>query len=370
MPIYKTDKKTKDGIIKYRVRVNYTDSQGNHRSLTRIANGYSAAKELELILTNQLSESPSSTSKMSLSQLIVLYQNAKKYEIRETSLNKSISILNNHVKPLNCNLNQLTKQKLINWKYEIEDKNLSFTMKKNIYTAFRALLNWAVSMEYIDSNPLTKVGNFRNPYQEKKEPKFYTPEEYIKFAASSLKLAEDTGYYDYYVFFSIAYYTGARKGEINALRWTDYDGKSIKINKSISQKVKGFDRETPPKNMSSNRTILLPKPLIKILNKHYKNCKEYKDFNDGYHICGGYRALRDSSLSNMNFKIAADAGVKHIRIHDFRHSHASLLANSGINILEISRRLGHSNIEQTLNTYSHFYPSEEDKALKILDKVK
>ncbi|WP_314790561.1 tyrosine-type recombinase/integrase [Mogibacterium diversum] len=53
-----------------------------------------------------------------------------------------------------------------------------------------------------------------------------------------------------------------------------------------------------------------------------------------------------------------------------RHSHASLLANNGVNILEISRRLGHSNIEQTLNTYSHFYPQEEDKALSILNKIR
>ena len=72
----------------------------------------------------------------------------------------------------------------------------------------------------------------------------------------------------------------------------------------------------------------------------------------------------------MNFRIADDARLHHIRIHDFRHSHASLLANNGVNILEISRRLGHSNIEQTLNTYSHFYPQEEDKALSILNKIR
>ncbi len=52
-----------------------------------------------------------------------------------------------------------------------------------------------------------------------------------------------------------------------------------------------------------------------------------------------------------------------------RHSHASLLANEGINIQEIARRLGHSNVEVTWNIYSHLYPREEERALEILNKI-
>ena len=67
--------------------------------------------------------------------------------------------------------------------------------------------------------------------------------------------------------------------------------------------------------------------------------------------------------------VAAAAGLKAIRIHDFRHTHASLLVNEGINIQEIARRLGHSKIEITWNTYSHLYPREEDRAIAILNKI-
>jgi integrase len=63
------------------------------------------------------------------------------------------------------------------------------------------------------------------------------------------------------------------------------------------------------------------------------------------------------------------AGVKHIRIHDFRHTHASLLINEGINIMEVSRRLGHRDIKETLETYSHLYPREEDKAVAVLNRI-
>ena len=61
--------------------------------------------------------------------------------------------------------------------------------------------------------------------------------------------------------------------------------------------------------------------------------------------------------------------MKTIRIHDFRHTHASLLANEGINIQEIARRLGHSKIEITWNIYSHLYPREEERAVAVLDSI-
>ena len=79
--------------------------------------------------------------------------------------------------------------------------------------------------------------------------------------------------------------------------------------------------------------------------------------------------MRDTSIENHNKRFAQLAGVKKIRIHDFRHSHVSLLANNGINIQEIARRLGHSKIEMTWNTYSHLYPKEEEKAVEILNKI-
>ena len=63
------------------------------------------------------------------------------------------------------------------------------------------------------------------------------------------------------------------------------------------------------------------------------------------------------------------SGLKVIRIHDFRHSHVSVLANEGINIQEIARRLGHARIEMTWNTYSHLYTREEERAVDVLDRI-
>ncbi len=77
---------------------------------------------------------------------------------------------------------------------------------------------------------------------------------------------------------------------------------------------------------------------------------------------------RDRMSANFG-QLIRHLEMPHIRFHDLRHSHASLLANEGINIQEIARRLGHSKIEITWNTYSHLYPREEERAIKILDKI-
>lgn len=160
-----------------------------------------------------------------------------------------------------------------------------------------------------------------------------------------------------------------RKGEINALKWSDIDDNIIHVRRSIAQKLKGEDRETPPKNKSSVRDLQMPLPLINILNEHQKRYQSINGYSDNLRICGGIKCLRDTTIEKRNEKFAEIAKVKKIRIHDFRHSHASLLANNGINIQEIARRLGHTNIEITWNIYSHLYPQQEEKAVEILNKI-
>lgn len=365
MPIYRTNEK-RDGLTKYLIRVNYTQD-GQYKTITRIAYGKESAKKFEASMLNSTKEE---SSDLTVPELIDLYLETKKHEIRESTLKKNAQILNRYIRPLNVKLKKLTSKQLVSWKNDISSRNLSFTMKKNIYGAFRGLLNWAVTVGYLDKNPLIKIGNFRDAYQKKKEILFYTQEEFIKFIREVKVISEERNYNDYYVFFALAYFTGARKGEIHALRWTDYRDGKITISKSISQKLGNGDRETPPKNINSNRTVEVSRPLADILDEHFKQCKQYSGFNESYHICGGLHPLRDTSVENVNKEAAKRAGLHHIRIHDFRHSHASLLANNDINILEISRRLGHSDIATTLNVYSHFYPAEESKATSILDKIR
>lgn len=375
MPIYKMDGK-KDGKQKYRVRINYVDNLGKPHQIERIAYGSEEAKQLERELNYQIkNEKPA--VKLTVGDLYQEYIKAKKYEVRETSLDKSVRILNRYVleKLNDVKIDKLTVPVLSEWKQSIEALGLGITTRKNIYGEFRTMLNFAVKMEYIQKNPLLKIGNFKAPLELKKEMDFYTPEEFKKFISAAREYCEKRESegslfeWNYYVFFCMAFYTGMRKGEIHALNWNDiYDGK-IHITKSLAQKLKGGDRITPPKNRSSIRDVQIPKPLQAVLERHYERCKSMPNFTNEYHVCGGEKALRDTTVQKMNVKFSTNAEIKTIRIHDYRHSHASLLVHEGINIQEIAKRLGHSDVSMTLGTYSHLYPSEEERALGILNNI-
>lgn len=375
MPITKGTKK-RDGLQSYRVRVNYTDAAGNHRQVERTAYGKAEAQELERKLTMEFGAvETASHAKMTVQDLYEEYMAYKKHEVRTTSYDKSKRNLNLHILPFLgsyriCALNAPILQR---WKNKMNETDLSVRTKQNAYAELRAMLNYAVRMEYLPKNPLFNVPNFKDVYFETPQEKlhYYTADQfraYIKAAEAASKTAYDWGIY---VFFCIAYYTGMRKGEINALKWSDIDGSIINVRRSVAQKVKGQSIvETPPKNKSSYRSLQAPKPLLDVLQQHKLRQQKDPHWSEDYRVCGGISCISDTALSNHNKAFADAAGLPHIRIHDFRHSHASLLANEGINIQEIARRLGHSNVQQTWQTYAHLYPREEERAVSILDKIK
>ena len=162
-----------------------------------------------------------------------------------------------------------------------------------------------------------------------------------------------------------------RKGEINALRWSDIDGSVLSVNRSVTQKLKGKPAVfTPPKNASSMRKLQIPEPLMLILEEHKEiQKKNIKKWSPDLLVCGGASCISDTHISNCNVNYSREAELHTIRIHDFRHTHATLLVNEGINIQEIARRLGHADVNITWKTYAHLYPREEERAIKILNEI-
>lgn len=327
MPITKTTTR-KGGLQQYRVRINYTDNMGKSRQVERTAYGLSEAKQLEIQLLSEYKEN----KKASIARMTVedLYNEYKKYhenEVRATSHDKTMRTLDMYVLSSlkDIRLERLNKVKLGEWKNEVAGKDISVRTKNSIYKCFSALLNYAVKMDYIPKNLLKDLGNFRDTESfNKPEEKiqYYTPEQFIKFINVAKNEAVTVTDWGYYVFFSIAFYTGARKGEINALKWSDIDGDILHIRRSISQKVKGGDIETPPKNKSSYRDLQIPAPLMNILSEHKERQKTLsKTFSEDYRICGCEKPLRDTSIENKNTHYAKVAGLPHIRIHDFRHQY-------------------------------------------------
>jgi len=379
MPIYKTKGK-KDGLQKYNVRVNYISDSGDSKQLTRVAYGLEAAKELERRLNDEIKNKDEKPEiKMTVQQLYDEFMIAKRYEVRETTVDKYRQTFMYYILPTfkDVLIDQLTPRMLQEWKFVLEQKGLSLNTKKHAFGDFRSVFNYAIKMEYYHlKNPISKIGNFKDNMTINEEMNIYTADDFKKFINAAKLIAEDRqsknrhlSEWDFYVFFNIAFYTGLRKGEIFALKWSDIKDTYLSVKRSIAQRLKGGDRETPPKNKSSIRTLQMPLPLIQVLKEHKERQAQLKNFKEDDRICGGKKIVRSTTVQRRNELYAGAAGLKLIRIHDFRHSHVSVLANENINIQEIARRLGHSRIEMTWNTYSHLYPREEERAVNVLNGI-
>lgn len=372
----------RNGLQKYRVRVSYTvyaaDGSPTYKELERTAYGKLQAQELETKLlaqaadaTKRSADAPETVGDLAEEYLRRLLASKT---IRESSHEKKRSIQNNHILPTlrNAKISKLNAQVLMEWQDNMNAKEIGLAMKRNAYAELRALLNYAVKCEYLPANPLSKIDNFKdvNVSEHPGEAmQFYTFAQYRQFddiLAASTKPKDRA----LRVFFAVLFYTGARKGEAQALKWSDYDGETVWIRRSISQKIKGRRiTETPPKNKSSYRKVSVPVPLKRILAEHKAFQQTDPAWSDDWRICGGPDVISDTTVDNACKSTAKAAGLPIIRIHDFRHSHASLLINANINIKAISARLGHARVEQTWNRYGHLYPEQDDRILDVLDKL-
>lgn len=173
-------------------------------------------------------------------------------------------------------IDKITTTDIAKWQTEIIQKGFAYKYKSKIYTAFTALLNFAVKFYRLPNNVVTRVGNFPNT-EPKKEMLYWSEEEFAQFITAVDNLQWKT-------FFSFLYLTGCRKGEALALNWNDINlnTKMVHISKSINRKGLHGSASyeiTTPKNKSSYRDILLPDNLLNLLLQHYKSCQQIDDFS-------------------------------------------------------------------------------------------
>lgn len=210
MPINKVTDKSgkpikKDGKQKYRVRVNYTDSMGKNKQIERTAYGAEEAKQLERELSHSVKvETP--TKRMTFGQLWKEYNDVREKETKESTQLNRASRVNHYILPTfeHVRLDRLSIPVLQAWKQDLGEKNLKLDSKRLIFRTFSGILNYAVKMEYMNRNPLDRIGNFKAPLGEVKEMDFYTPEEFRAFIYEARTYAEQVDnllYWGVYVFF-------------------------------------------------------------------------------------------------------------------------------------------------------------------------
>lgn len=162
-----------------------------------------------------------------------------------------------------------------------------------------------------------------------------------------------------------------RFGELAALKWIDFDGHNLDVNKTISKEL-GKEHNhiiNDPKTRSSKRIITLADDVLELLVKLKEHFMQYEKFNDNWFIFKGISPYSHTTANNHKDKYCKLAKVKRITLHEFRHSHVSLLINKGVPITDISERLGHADPSITLSIYSHMLRKQNDPILDVLNEL-
>ncbi len=240
------------------------------------------------------------------------------------------------------------------WQNKIitDKRNYAPTYQKAIHNQLSAILNYAVKYYGLTANNAAKCGSIGKKNAD--TMLFWTYEEFSQF----IKAVEDRPMSK--VIFNLLFFSGMREGEMLALTLNDFnfEKNTVKISKNYA-KVNGEELIQEPKTPKSKREISLPKKILDMIKTYSETLYDYKP-NERLFLTSKY------SLKRQMVYGCKKSGVKQIRIHDIRHSHASMLIEKGIAPLAISERLGHEDIQTTLNVYSHLYPNKQAEIAEML----
>jgi integrase len=299
---------------------------------------------------------------MPFSELVKRYLDYLAARTRESTVQTLSNKIGNRITPYfgDRPLSTITPAVVLEWMHSLNGYSDSYI--KDLFVQLKAV--YAFGAKYHDvTNVMLKVDSPR-ARQQKKEMLFWELEEFETF----IKHVDQN---TYRLFFCTLYFTGCRRGEGHALLWEDIDltARTIRINKSMTNKTSNGPYEiTAPKNASSVRTVPIPSYLCDALAE-YKASLPPEYAQPKSFAFGGDRPLPAKSTDRAFSKACAASGVKQIRIHDLRHSCASLLISRGVSIVAVSKRLGHATIEQTLETYTHLLADDQAQMIAALEDL-
>jgi integrase len=241
--------------------------------------------------------------------------------------------------------------------------------RKSAGVILSAALKRAVELRLIPFNP---AGEVKKARPAAREMAFMTQPQAKRFREAARKNQN-------YALFAVALGTGARQGELLALTWADvdFDRGTIEIRRALAR-VKGKAVVKEPKSRASRRSVTLPVFAREALREHREQalkggriagpvfCTRSLGHLDRKNVLRAFRTIvarTNSAEHERADKVQAQPDLipPSLRFHDLRHTHATGLIAAGNSIKAISRRLGHSNINVTLNVYGHLLPDDDAK---------
>ncbi len=344
MPVYK-----KESAGTWFCKFCYTDWNGARKQKKK--EGFKTKKEAQDFERDFLNKTLRSCE-MRFSSMAELYLEDCRSRLKPTTLFNKETMIRQKILPWFGQLptDEITAATVRHWQNELMDQDFSPTYLKAIHNQASAIFNFAVKYYKLRENPCRMAGSMGKTRPA--EMQIWTAEEFQRFVRTMEGKAAAT------LAFSLLFWTGIRSGELLALTREDFDFQAgtVSITKSFARQNRQ-DLILPPKTPKSRRVVTLPAFLLRMADEYTVDKPEGRIFHQTKHFL--YHEMeRGCALS----------GVRRIRVHDLRHSHASFLIEQGFSPLLIAERLGHENIQTTLQIYSHLYPNKQYEVSDMLQR--
>lgn len=342
MPTY-YDKKRKSWYVKYSTKDPVTGKR-----VQTLKRGFSKQSEAKKWEAEQLA---SRTTKTSATFMQMFEENLKYLNSSETAATMKRSWITRHFPYCSEPIEKITKPMLIEWRNALEYSKLAVRTRNRGIGYVRSVFTYANAIYNIPNNGVV-IRSFKLKKEDKKEMVIWSPQEFNQFISSMPE-----NYYK--AFFIFQYWMGTRRGEGMAVCKEDFNGNTVRIHRQIKHYINGF---TELKTGTSERTLTIDKVTYEYLKPYIEDANPF--------VFGGTRSLPITNIQRELKKYIEISGVKEINLHSLRHSHASVLIASGVPIIAVSKRLGHSSVNVTLSVYAHMLQRTEDEMIATIDALR
>ena len=306
---------------------------------------------------------------MTFKEAYTIYYDYQKDKIKDSTLKtyrdriKYMGLLDN-VELVNLNWDLYQK-----WRAQMNKTNLCDRYKTDIQKFIKQVINFAEKQWDFNLRKFyNKLEPFKTPGALKKEMDFYEPEEFFKF----ISVVDDLRYK---CFFELLYYCGLRRSEARGLQWKhiDFNNKTLTVSQQVlnpsnsNASTEWYISST--KTEASNRTIPISTTLLNDLAELKKTNERLSKFKQTWFVLGDNVPMATGRMYFYRDKYAKKAGIRRIRLHDFRHSCASALISGAAPITAVSNFLGHSETTETLETYTHMFKKDLANVPKFFDTL-
>lgn len=288
--------------------------------------------------------------------------------VRPQTYRGRVAMIQKHFQNLwKSELSAITPEMVMKWKNQLRDRqSLSNEYVRKICGLCHRIFSLAMDMKLLPTNPAEVLKKTKFLRNEQRTLNFWTLDEFQKVVTSF----DQTDTHEVWGLsvLSFLFLSGLRIGEAQALEWKDLDFKSqlVHVTKTMIYHNAHDFHTDQPKTKASIRKVALSADCLRQLERWHE-CQKHSIGTCRYVFSTTGIPMNRTVVERLIRRKAMQAMVPIIRIHDLRHSHASLLIEQGANPLLVRDRLGHSDVKITLQIYGHMYPNRDKQLAQLLD---